>query len=407
MTLSFNSNPPQLVTLTGTNNVSISGTTSVNITNATVPISGAVSANITNSSIAVTGSLDANITNATLAVTGTVSIDTSGGAVAVDATGTINIGNTPAVTIDTSGGSVDANITNASIPVTGSIDANITNATLEITTSSSSPPNFNVANAIEATITSGTVTIADQVSTSIDAQNITLDTTANVSNTLLSVNPLQDLPSGSESLTIAAGATGNFNVQGGSPMLLDEIWLIVATSVNPPSSYTFQVGNLVQWSINDAYYVVAQDMDVIAVNGNTAILKLAVPTFVVTGFTINVTNNTSSSVSETFVIDPYARYATAQTGTALPPGKPIDTSLTLSTAGTVYTVAAASPTRSFFMIQNTSGDNVYFGFGSSSKQFVLYPGQGYENPVSKNPFITLAINAVGTVANQDVGSAVW
>jgi len=59
------------------------------------------------------------------------------------------------------------------------------------------------------------------------------------------------------------------------------------------------------------------------------------------------------------------------------------------------------------MIQNPTGSNISFGFGSLGNIFVLYPGQGYEEIVGTNPLLTLAITVQGTEANQAVSIVTW
>ena len=69
------------------------------LSSGTVDISsGTVDANVTNASIPVSGSVDATIQNASIAVTGTITADLASGS-------TVDIGNTPAVTINS--GTVD------------------------------------------------------------------------------------------------------------------------------------------------------------------------------------------------------------------------------------------------------------------------------------------------------------
>ena len=81
--------------------------------------------------------------------------------------------------------------------------------------------------------------------------------------------------------------------------------------------------------------------------------------------------------------------------------------MTMTTAGTSYTAAPAVSTRAFFLIQNASGNNLYFGFGSLGNIFELGPLQGYEEASGKNPLITLAITVQGTIDSQPVSIVTW
>ena len=243
------------VTVEGTPNVGISGTVDVAVQGTPTFIleSGAsVDANITNASLDVSGStvtadlasgstVDANVTNATLdvsgssvAVSGSVSVSNDvtvtpsgtitvqgvagGTAIGVAGTvavgsGTIDIGNTPAVTIDSgtvtlgtgstvalaAGTTVDANITNATLDVSGStvtadlasgttVDANITNASVE------------VAGTVTANIAAGAEVIVTEV------QNVT----GNVSVVNPSDNALltRSLPIGADVYVTSGEITG-------------------------------------------------------------------------------------------------------------------------------------------------------------------------------------------------------
>jgi hypothetical protein len=125
--------------------------------------SGQVNANITNASIPVTGDVNATITNATLEVEGEV-----------------NIG----------GGIVDAHITNASIPVTG--DMNVTNSQLDVSVTNASIP---VTGDVNATITNATLEVEGEVNIGggiVDAHitNASIPVTGdmNVTNSSLNVN---------------------------------------------------------------------------------------------------------------------------------------------------------------------------------------------------------------------------
>ena len=345
------------------------GTVDATITNASIPVTGSLDANITNASIPVTGSLDANITNASIPITGTV----------------------------------NANITNATI------DANITNASVEITTSSSSPPNFNVANAITANISGGGVDVADQVSTSIDATSVTLDTDANVSNTVLGVNPLQALGSASftESVTVGSPVSVNFN--NGSPaMLIDEIWIVIETTTYNASDYSYQIGNVVYWPIPNQFVAINQPVNTIARNGTTGIYKLALGALIANGFVLQISNSSSTNtLSDTFKITAWFRYASSQTGVLTPPGAQVDYSATLATAGTVQELASANPTRTNFFVWNSSSDNLSFQFGSSGPPSLLIPAQGANWSVSELPFMVNGIYATPSVNNQPITVLTW
>lgn len=85
--------------LYGATGTSLSEVSAVVTGDVTATIDGPVNANITNASIPVTGTVNANVTNAVIPVNGTV----------------------------------NANIQNASIPVTGTVNANITNANIDAT----------------------------------------------------------------------------------------------------------------------------------------------------------------------------------------------------------------------------------------------------------------------------------
>ena len=346
-----------------------SGSVNANITNASIPVTGSLDANITNASIPVTGSLDANITNASIPVTGTV----------------------------------NANITNATI------DANITNASVEITTSSSSPPNFNVANAITANISGGSVDVANQVSTSIDATSVTLNTDANVSNTVLGVNPLQALGSASftESVTVGSPVSVNFN--NGSPaMLIDEIWIVVETTTYNASDYSYQIGNVVYWPIPNQFVAINQPVNTIARNGTTGIYKLALGALIANGFVLQISNaSAANTISDTFKITAWFRYASSQTGVLTPPGAQVDYSATLATAGTVQELASANPTRTNFFVWNSSSDNLSFQFGSSGPTSLLIPAQGANWSVSELPFMVNGIYATPSVNNQPITVLTW
>ena len=96
-----------------------------------------------------------------------------------------------------------------------------------------------------------------------------------------------------------------------------------------------------------------------------------------------------------------------QPGINIPSGSEHNYSMTMTTAGTSYTAAPAVSTRAFFLIQNASGNNLYFGFGSLGNIFELGPLQGYEEASGKNPLITLAITVQGTVSPQKVSIVTW
>lgn len=93
--------------------------------------------------------------------------------------------------------------------------------------------------------------------------------------------------------------------------------------------------------------------------------------------------------------------------TNIPAGSEHNYSMVMTTAGTSYTAAPAVSSRTFFMIQNPSGNNLSFGFGTLGNIFELYPAQGYEEIVGTNPLITLAITVMGTVADQKVSIVTW
>ena len=388
------------------------GTVDATITNASIPVSGAVDATITNASIPVTGTLDANITNASIdanITNATLEVTTSS-----TSPPSFNVANASIPVT----GSLDANITNASIPVTGTvnanitnatIDANITNASVEITTSSSSPPNFNVANAITANISGGSVDVANQVSTSIDATSVTLNTDANVSNTVLGVNPLQALGSASftESVTVGSPVSVSFN--NGSPaMLIDEIWIVVETTTYNASDYSYQIGNVVYWPIPNQFVAINQPVNTIARNGTTGIYKLALGALIANGFVLQISNASSTNtLSDTFKITAWFRYASSQTGVLTPPGAQVDYSATLATAGTVQELASANPTRTNFFVWNSSSDNLSFQFGSSGPTSLLIPAQGANWSVSELPFMVNSIYATPSVNNQPITVLTW
>jgi hypothetical protein len=96
-----------------------------------------------------------------------------------------------------------------------------------------------------------------------------------------------------------------------------------------------------------------------------------------------------------------------QPGINIPSGSEHNYSMTMATAGTSYTAAPAVSTRAFFLIQNASGNNLYFGFGSLGNIFELGPLQGYEEASGKNPLITLAITVKGTIDSQPVSIVTW
>jgi len=105
----------------------------VSVANGTVTVEGTptVDANITNATLPVSGTLDANITNASIPVTGSLDANITNATIPV--TGTVAVDTSGGAVAVAATGTVDANITNATLPVSGSLDANITNASIPVT----------------------------------------------------------------------------------------------------------------------------------------------------------------------------------------------------------------------------------------------------------------------------------
>ena len=95
------------------------------------------------------------------------------------------------------------------------------------------------------------------------------------------------------------------------------------------------------------------------------------------------------------------------TSANVPSGSEHNYSMVMAVAGTSYTAAPSVSTRTFFMIQNPTSQNLYFGFGSLGNIFELGPLQGYEEIVGTNPLIQLAITVQGTETNQNVSIVTW
>ena len=235
--LTFSSTPPTETTING-------GTVDANITNASIAINGDVGI--------TSGTVDANITNAAVPVSGTVTADISGPVTIQTATGTpidatvsgpvdanITNANIEVTTSSTSppqftvanasltvAGSVDANITNAavavqntsggSLNVAGTVNASITNANIEVTTSSTSPPQFTVANA--SIPVSGTVSIGGTPTVNISAgQVVQVENTSSGSLTVAGTVDIGNTPSVSISGTPTVNIAANQVVEVQNP----------------------------------------------------------------------------------------------------------------------------------------------------------------------------------------------
>ena len=224
---------------------------SVQIEPGSAPIQ--ISGNITGT---ITGTVDANITNASL-----------------DVTGTVSIGNTPAVTVDTSGGpvsisgdvtvsgSVNATITNASIAVTGTVDVgtltSITDPisvsgtvnvqgvsggtaigiagtvdignTPSVTIDTSGGPvsisgDVTVSGSVNATITNASIAVTGTVSADITNSSLTVtgSVSADITNSQLDITG---------PVSISAGQNG-VNVSTDSPPVL---WKTLVSTLNATS----------------------------------------------------------------------------------------------------------------------------------------------------------------------------
>jgi hypothetical protein len=153
--------------------------------------------------------------------------------------GTVNIGNTPQVTIE---GTPSVNISNASIPVTGDVNATITNASIPVTGSVSieGNPSVNIANTPSVNIASGTV---DVTGSSVQVTNTQF-------NTIVANPQTQPVPTIPQTY-YGTGAEGAFSPSSNyqfnnTPNQAD---IHNFTSVNIPADVT------VSWS-NPAHYAV-------------------------------------------------------------------------------------------------------------------------------------------------------
>lgn len=118
--------------LYGATGTALSEVSAVVTGDVTATVDGPVNANITNASIPVTGTVNANVTNAVIPVNGTVNANIQNASIPV--TGNVNV----------TSGTVNATIQNASIPITGNVG--ITSGTVNAVVNN-------------ATIASGTVNV--------------------------------------------------------------------------------------------------------------------------------------------------------------------------------------------------------------------------------------------------------
>ena len=425
--VSINTNVP--VEIVGSVDIGNTPSVTIDTTGGSIPVNASGTVNIGNSP---TVNIDST-TPVNVAATGTVDIGNSptvtidsATPVNVAATGTVSIGNTPnvsisntpSVIIDTAAGSVPVDATGSvsinttsgpvSVATSGTVEANITNATLTVAPGNGAVFDVNVGNAIDATITGGTVTIANQVSTEIAAQSITLDTNAAVSNTVIGTNPTQFL--GSDSLGNVSFTTGqtlgfNFN-ENAEVMLCDELYLVINNSGAGGTDFTVQLNNVVDWTTPFSYEVLNLSGIKVYDTGVTVVYKFLLPEpLLVNGFTFQLTNNNAGTVVTTFTVKGYGRYASTLNTSLLPPGSAVDYSTKL-TVSTSVTVAPAVSTRKFLLVQNAGSSNISLGIDNSNSPMVLFPGQGYEANVSSNPFITGPVTVVGAV-NTPVACQAW
>lgn len=160
--------------------------------------------------IDVTGSVD---------VTGDVTIDTSGGPVAVDATGTVDIGNTPAVTIDTSGGPVTVGGTVDVSSVTSITDPVSVGGTVDVQgvaggTAIGVAGTVDIGNTPAVTIDTSSGPVDVNASGTVDIGN-TPSVTVDTSGGAVDVSGTVDIGSGN-AITIEAGQ-GGVNVDTQTP----------------------------------------------------------------------------------------------------------------------------------------------------------------------------------------------
>lgn len=401
-TVNISSNEPLdvsgTVSLSSGTTVSIDSTQPVQVSGEVTLPSGTVVSIDTTVPLNITGTIDlASGTEVTINPTSTV-----------DVTGTVDLASGATVVVDSS---TPVDITGSVAISSGTLDANITNATLEITTNPSSPPVVDVANAVLVNINSSenNVTVANEVSTSITASKIVLDTTAKVSNTLLGTNPIQPLGVYKiVSATYNAGKTVDYKFdENASAMLCDEIWISVAASTNPITSYSFTLLDLAYWPINSFTNPLNQSFVTVTTNGLLGVYKLPIQAFLLNGFSFSITNTTNVALTDSFVVTAWGRFASNQSGVLLPPGSPVSYSTTLASSGTLYQVCPANIGRAVLLVWNSSGQDLSIQFSTNGGSYQLIPNQGLSFTASELPFITYPVYASGTVDNQAITIDSW
>jgi len=276
------------------------------------------------------------------------STGTAGSIISI-ANGTVTISGTP---------TVDANVTNATIPVSGSLDANITNSSIPVTGN------------LSAYITNASVPVTGTVSINTSGGSVPVYATGTVA-----VSSITN--------TVSVAPVGTVNVQGVSGGTA----IGIAGTVTVDSG-TVNIGNTPSVVVTNASLAVTGSVDANITNSSVAITGL-----VDVGTVDNITAGSLEIINNS--------------ATVIPSGSEENYSMTMTTPNTSYTAAPAVSSRTFFMIQNPSTETLSFGFGSTGNIFTLEPSQGYEEIVGTNPLITLAITVQGTIANQPVSIVTW
>lgn len=197
-------------------------------------LTGPINATIDNPSLNVTGAITATIDNPTLAVTGDVtatidnpSLNVSGSTVAIagpvdTVIQNANIEVVPAAgttfDVDVQNAQLNANIVNATLPITGDVDANITNAQINANITNADIPvtgnvDANITNAqINANITNALLPVAGDVNANIVNASVAVTGTVDATITNASIPVTGDVNATIDNATLDVEVTGTVNI---------------------------------------------------------------------------------------------------------------------------------------------------------------------------------------------------
>ena len=327
----------------------------VTIENAVLPVSGDVVA------IAVAGAVDATITNASIPVTGDVNATITNASMAV--TGDVNVGTMPAVTIDNAvlpiSGSVNANITAGTVDVGTMPSVTIATGTVEVTqpvdgvlnvggeitvgntalqventvggtvnvagaVTVENTPNVNIANTVNANITSGVVeaTITNAL-VNTELMNAVIPTTP----------VLVSLPV-TQAITMAANG-GRAQVVVPVPLNMYNAFILrVSSAGNQIASYSFGYTDLLLQAYGEIA-VTNENAAVIRMASNTTdsyfysdtnyfvnmkLIGPALSEFLFDAITVNITNLSAAIINDTVTVQLFMKseMATIKTAASVP-----------------------------------------------------------------------------------------